>query len=173
MPPKPSPHSLHGRTRSLKRRSWSTKFSQYQYRNAQGPAEMDSNVSRMPDDRIPKQLLYGELCRGKCTIGGQWNDPGQLEGLAERLFKHQYRVFGVTPLRKTLCRKLETKQTNGCLLNVRHGSHSLLSRHSLWAQKMSAEEAMGCTVDFFCFCHTSLSGHLFCGRMFEDMIQFW
>ena len=69
---------------------------------------------------------------------GNENDSGQLEGLPERLFKHQYRVFGVTPLRKTLCRKWETKQTNGCLLNVRHGSHSLLSRHSLRAQGMSA-----------------------------------
>ena len=86
-------------------------------------------------------------------------DSGQLEGLAERLFKHQYRVLGVTLFRKTRCRKLKNKQTNGWL-NVRHGSHSLLSRHSLWAQKMSVEEAMDCTVDFFCFCHTSLSGHL-------------
>ena len=25
----------------------------------------------MPDERISKQLLYGELCKGKCPVGGQ------------------------------------------------------------------------------------------------------
>jgi len=29
------------------------------------------HVSCMPDDRIPKQLFYRELCSGKCTLGGQ------------------------------------------------------------------------------------------------------
>ena len=29
------------------------------------------HVSRMPNDRIPKQLLYGELCHGNRTVGGQ------------------------------------------------------------------------------------------------------
>ena len=28
------------------------------------------HVSRMPADRIPKQLLYEELCQGKRTLGG-------------------------------------------------------------------------------------------------------
>ena len=29
------------------------------------------HVIRMPDDRLPKQLLYGELCYGKQSVGGQ------------------------------------------------------------------------------------------------------
>ena len=29
------------------------------------------HVTQMPDDRVPKQLLYGELCYGKRSVGGQ------------------------------------------------------------------------------------------------------
>ena len=29
------------------------------------------HVTRMPDDRLPKQHLYGELCYGKRSVGGQ------------------------------------------------------------------------------------------------------
>ena len=29
------------------------------------------HVTRMPGDRLPKQLLYGELCYGKRSVGGQ------------------------------------------------------------------------------------------------------
>ena len=29
------------------------------------------HVTRMSDDRLPKQLLYGELCYGKRSLGGQ------------------------------------------------------------------------------------------------------
>ena len=29
------------------------------------------HVIRMSDDRLPKQLLYGELCYGKRSVGGQ------------------------------------------------------------------------------------------------------
>ena len=37
-------------------------------------------VSRMPDDRIPKQLLYGELCHGKRTIGGRRENSRTVSG---------------------------------------------------------------------------------------------
>jgi len=39
------------------------------------------HVSRMPDNHIPKQLLYAELCQGKRTVGGQ-----------TKLFKDSLRV---------------------------------------------------------------------------------
>ena len=29
------------------------------------------HVTRMSDERLPKQLLYGELCNGKLSLGGQ------------------------------------------------------------------------------------------------------
>ena len=29
------------------------------------------HVTRMVDDRLPKQILYGELCYGKRSVGGQ------------------------------------------------------------------------------------------------------
>ena len=29
------------------------------------------HVTRMPDDSLPKQLLYGELCYGKRSVGGK------------------------------------------------------------------------------------------------------
>ena len=29
------------------------------------------HVTRMPDERLPKKILYGELHKGKCSHGGQ------------------------------------------------------------------------------------------------------
>ena len=34
-------------------------------------ARWAGHVVRMSDDRLPKQLLYGELCKGKRSVGGQ------------------------------------------------------------------------------------------------------
>ena len=40
------------------------------------------HVTRMSDDRLPKQLLYGELCCGKRSLGEQkkrFKDPHKLQ----------------------------------------------------------------------------------------------
>ena len=37
------------------------------------------HVTRMPDDRLPKQLLYSQLCYGKRSVGG----PKTLQGFPE------------------------------------------------------------------------------------------
>ena len=41
------------------------------FRAAESSSEMGRPRTRMPDDRLPKQLLYGELCYGKRSVGGQ------------------------------------------------------------------------------------------------------
>ena len=35
-----------------------------------GTAKMEGHVVRMPDERLPKKSLYGELQVGKCSHGG-------------------------------------------------------------------------------------------------------
>ena len=57
------------------------------------------HVSRMPDNRIPKQLFSGELSHGKCKGGGQ--RKRFKDSLSKRL-QHQYWVLGITRLRQTL-----------------------------------------------------------------------
>ena len=61
MPPKPSLHPLAGQG-PRHGGPEADKLSQCHYHHAQGPAQIGSNVSRMPNDCIPKQVLYGELC---------------------------------------------------------------------------------------------------------------
>ena len=41
------------------------------YSSEIGTVKMDGHVTRMPDERLPKKNLYGELQDGKRSHGGQ------------------------------------------------------------------------------------------------------
>ena len=84
------------------------------------------HVVRMPDHRIPKRLLYGELQQGKRTKGGQ-------RKRFKDCLKSSLKAFNIDPQDRTTWRSITHKGAALC-----EGSRTLAAQEKRHARKLRA-----------------------------------